>query len=765
MLATSGTSYEGERVDGEALSSPFGGASFAQMNGHEAAGTQEAYAASALGPALETPFAEAMAVGDESTYEALAFESVVSELEDEEFDEAVQGLVDEAAARHLASSASWSSESEAPALAANEVEAWVGGVAAEADRLLERLAEQFTDRTYETINVNEVESEGMRMIAEAGPLSLATEQFLGKLVKKVKGAVKGAINLAKKGIALAGKILPVGRIFDALRKLVQPLLKRVLQMAMNKLPESVRPYAKQLADKLFGNKESEAPQTGPVAVGEITEAFDARLAESLLAPTEAYANTVAQEAEAEAENEALSHDPVATLDAARARLANQLEAATPGVSPIAEVEQFIPVVMAAMPIVRLGLKIVGRDKVVRFLADKLAGLIKGHIGPQAAQALARPIVDVGLRMLSLEAESSGGASAIGAEAMVATLEDTIRAVGELPAEAFENPLRLEAETHEAFVEAAARHVPRALLARNLGAIETTQDRGVWVYMPRVTRPCYRYKKYTHVFRVPVSRPVARAIRFPSGDTLETRLLDAGARVWPVQTEVHLYESLPGTQLGHLAAFEAGVSANEASEAASEFEELTPEVASMLVNEPGLGRRTPGRHQRHRSRRLFRVVAPGMRVRRAKRFSVRLDVSAASPVLRLHLRMSEREAHEISSALAKKAHTQVIAHMRQCVGAAFRTALTARLARRLAEKAGSPVPPDRPAALAEKIADGLLTVVSARLPESATALAQAARDAARGLTLTFEFKFTDKAALVTGDPAAPTLTIRPGWHRD
>ncbi len=40
-----------------------------------------------------------------------------------------------------------------------------------------------------------------------------------------------------------------------------------------------------------------------------------------------------------------------------------------------------------------------------------------------------------------------------------------------------------------------------------------------------------------------------------GDTLERRLLDAGARVWPVQTEVHLYETLPGTQLGHLAAFE------------------------------------------------------------------------------------------------------------------------------------------------------------------------------------------------------------------
>ena len=708
-----------------------------------------------------------MATSDEATYEALAFETVMTELEDEGFDEAVQGLVDEAAARHLSSSASWSSESEAPMLAAGEVETWLGGVASEADRLLERLAEQFTDRTFETINPNELEVEGARLIAEAGPHSLATEQFLGKLIKKAKGLVKGAVSLAKKGIAAVGKILPVGKIFDALKKLVQPLLKKVLQMALNKLPASVQPIAKDLAAKLFGSRESEAPQTGMEmeTSSEVAEAFDARLAEALTAPNDG--RVAALVAESEAEAETLSRDPLNELDGARARLSRQLESATPGVSPLAEMEQFIPVVMAALPIIRMGLGIIGRDKVVRFLAGKLADLIKGHIGPQAAQTIARPIVDVGMRMLTLEAESTNGAAALGSEAMVATLEDTIRAVGELPAEAFSDPLRLEAETHEAFVEAVSRHVPRSLLARNLRAVETVQDRGgVWIYMPRVTRPCYRYKKYTHVYRVPIAAPAARAVRFPSGDTLERRLLDAGARVWPVQAEVHLYESLPGTQLGHLAAFEAEASAAEASEAVSEFEELTPEVASMLVNEPGLGRRArPGRAGRGSPRRMFRVVVPGLKVRRAKRFTVRLDASAASPVLRVHLRLSEREAHEASTALAKNGQAQVIAQLRTIVSGAFRTALTTRLTRQLAAKAGAPVPPDRPAALAEKIAESLLSVVSAKLPESATAFAQAARDAANGLTLTFEFRFAEKAALISGEPAAPTMTIRPGWHRD
>src|SRR5205823_2726939 len=155
----------------------------------------------------------------------------------------------------------------------------------------------------------------------------------------------------------------------------------------------------------------------------------------------------------------------------------------------------------------------------------------------------------------------------------------------------------------AFVEAAERHIPRRLLSKRLPAIETADGRGVWVYMPRVTRPCYRYKKYTHVFRVPISRTTARAIRFPAGDTLERRLLDAGARVWPVESEVHLFETLPGTQLGHLAAFEAELPAAESAQATAEFEEFTPEVASMLVNEPGLGKRAHA----HGPKRLFRIA--------------------------------------------------------------------------------------------------------------------------------------------------------------
>ncbi len=740
----------------EALHSPFGPAQFAEASEAPLASLFE----SAGTGALESPFAEAMALAAEDEGEGPILESLIAELEDEAFDEAIQGLVDEAAAMHLTSSASWSSDSEAPALAAGEVEAWLGGVGTEADRLLERIAEHFGDRNVESLTSAEVESAGERFLAEAGPLSLATEQFLGGLIKKAGKLVKGVVNIAKKGLKAVGKLLPLGKLFAALKRLVQPLLKRVLGMAISRLPVAVRPIAKTLAGKLFGNRESEAPQTGETTATEVAEAFDTRLAESMFASTEGQVDQLVAEAEAEAE--APSNDAVRDLDAARARLSRQLQEATPGVSPVAEVEQFIPIVMAALPIIRLGITIIGRDRVVGFIADKLADLIKGHIGADAAKALSRPIVDIGLKMLTLEAESAEAATGVGAEAVVATLEDTVRRLAELPAEAFSDPLRLESETQAAFAEAAARYIPRSFLARDLAAIETSRDAGVWVYMPRVTRPCFRYRKFTHVYRLAIPRPAARAIRFPSGDTLERRLLDAGARSWPLEAEVHLYETLPGTQLGHLAAFEAGATPAEAAAASEEFEELTPEVAAMLVQEPGLGRSAGTRPGQ---RRLFRITSPGLRVRRSRRFTVRLDASAAAPVLRLHVRLSERESHEIAGALARKANVQVVSQIRAALGPAFRAALTRRMARHLAEKAGAPVPPARAAELAEKLAEAMLGAVSTNLPSSAPSLGDAARDAAPGVTLTFEFRFKDKAALVSGDPTAPTLVIRPGWHRD
>lgn len=735
------------------LESPFAGAQLSAPVEGIGAGSQ-----SPVATEWESPFSEALSF--ETTSESMvATELLMAELESEEFMGALEALADEAAARHLMSTTMWTSHGEAPALATSEAEAFIGGVGAEADRLLERLEAHFIGRTIETLTENEIDSVGSRFVAEAGVLSSATEQFLGGLLKKAGSIVKGVVNVAKKGIQAVGKFLPLGKLWNTLKGLVKPLLSRVLKAALGKLPPAVRPIAETLAKKLFGT--GEASSAIPL-VHELGESFDHQLAEALLAPSDTEADRLVFEAEAEALAE--TPDTVAALDAARARLANQLREATPGSVPRLELEEFIPVVLAALPLIKLGITVIGRQRVVGFLADRLADLIKGMIGEQAAKAISGPIVDVGLGLLTLEAETQP--EGLGAEALVSTVEDTVRKVMELPAEALElGPVR-DLELHEAFASAASRHLPRALLRAGLPMVDTVHGTGVWMMMPRSTRPCFRYKKFTETYPIVIQRPTARAITFPGGDTLELRLLDAGVSAWPVQGEVHLYEAIPGTQLGHLAAFEGEGSLPEALVATDEFEVLTPEIASMLIAEPGQGRAArpssptaapdvaPGT-------RLFRLKVAGRRIRRTRRFEVRLDASGSVPTLRLHLYLGERESHQIAEAVAKGQPAAMLAGVKALLGPAFELALTARLQRHLSAKIPGPVAPARAKALARLVSEGALTALGAAVSGLAPKFVEAARDPRPGATLTFEFRFSDKAALIGGTPATPAVSVLAG----
>src|SRR5690348_9669706 len=200
------------------------------------------------------------------------------------------------------------------------------------------------------------------------------------------------------------------------------------------------------------------------------------------------------------------------------------------------------------------------------------------VGTEAASQISRPLVDVGLRMLGFEVPA-GQEHTMAGEALASTVEGTVLRLLEQPAEAFADELQLDTAVQQAFAEAAAAAMPDRLLHADLPERETAEG-GAWVLMPRTARPAYRYRRYARVFVVPVSRQLARAVPWSDGGTLESYLLDRGAERWPVQSEVELYEALPGTHLGHLAADPGEVQA------------LTPEVAGLLLREPGLGRRLP-----------------------------------------------------------------------------------------------------------------------------------------------------------------------------
>ncbi|MGH4006978.1 MAG: hypothetical protein ACRDTH_02200 [Pseudonocardiaceae bacterium] len=742
------------------------------------------------GQVITTPFAESLASFDESDLEAEAFDALRAEFEDEEFFEALEALVDEAAARHLTAAGSWRQESEAFQLESSEAEQWMEAVAAQADRLLGELEARFGDRPVDAVTEAEIDAvvgfsefEHERLDSPVD----AQEQFLKKLVSKVKKVVTGVGKLVKKGIGAVTKLLPLGKLFGFLKKLVRPLLERVLQKAIGKLPKELQPIATKLAARFTKGASASAGKSAPAdasapatptapdpAEGEspwsaesLADAFDARLAEAILAPNDAVATELLAEFEAESRGAAdfVVDGPLTALDVGRQRLARQLVEAEPGRPPLAEMEQFIPVVMAAMKLIKLGVKVIGRKRVVDFIAKLLATLIQGMVGEQAARQLSGHVADAGLRLLGLEAERTADGM-LGAEALVATTEDTIREVMALPAESLENELLLEAAVQDAFTAAAIRHFPAKVLRPDLVESETDGEHGIWVMFPRAARPHYRYKKYTVIQPVRITRPLARSVTFADGETLEDRLLDAGAHRWPIQGEAHFYELLSGAEFGHLAAFELDGEVTSYSEAALEFEELAPSRPLPIPHPQSRGRGAAPQQGRSRKpgTRVFHLKVPGLRQRHRHPFALRLDLTAAKPELRVHLRVSERIAHQLVEHLEKQRLVQVVATIRKLVGAPVQQALASRL-QRLLTKRGITLPEGAGAHLSAALAEAIARAVAKQLPAAAATLTTAAKDPAPGVTLTFGFSFEDREAIGRGEPGDPTLTIRSGVHRD
>jgi hypothetical protein len=736
------------------------------------------------GRALESPFGTGYTRELDHT-EAGELSEVAAELleqlDDEDFTDALEALLDGAAEQHAADLVSWSGV-PSPAQALSMLEGWVEPLALAAERAVDGLAERVAGVDIGALSEEELDTllEGALLEVPAGEEMF--EQFLGKLLKKAKGLVKGAVAVARKGIAAVGKLMPINLLLGKLKDLVRPLLDRVLRAAIGKLPASVQPIARTVAAKLGlpvpADAAAGAAATAPAAADAASEEdavtrlaaeFDIQTTGLLLAPEVVGEYSTYED---------LGTDPVAELDDARARLAEELVDLPPGSDPAREIEQFIPAVMAVKPLIKLGISMIGRDRVIGFIADRIAGLIGGFVGADAAKQLARPLVDIGMRAIGFEA--GGNPAVLAGEALASTVEGTVLRLLELPTEAFADELRLDAAVQSAFAEAAAAFVPGQFLRQDLPERETAGEGGVWVLLPRAARPRYRYRRYTRVYAVPITRQVARAVPWSDGGTMESYLLDRGVERWPVAAEVDLYETLPGTQLGHLAQGEA---APNAEGGAPQFQPLSPEIAGLLLREPGLGRAVPsrgfgqpghgrgGRHGRPvAGRRFFRVRPVGIagpvtavvaRPRRA--VAVWITLSGANPSVRVALRLTERQGQDMLAKLAPgrggaKDLPGALAALTTHFGAALPAAVVGRLLR-------TKVVPD--AAQAGPIADRVATAVSAAVSGFLTqrdhALAAAARDPANGLTITVTFAGVTRQAL-DGTLPAGQVSVSPGWSR-
>lgn len=682
-----------------------------------------------------------------------------AELEDEDFVDSLDQLINDAAAHQLADQRNWSSlPAEADSRAS--LEDWIEPVATEAERALDGFAERLVGHDLYGMPAQEFE-QLLEAAGSAGQFApTGYENFLGGIIRAGKKLVSGAVGLVKKGIAAVGKVLPVNLLLNKLKGLVRPLLKRVISAAMNRLPASVRPLARQLAAKL-GVAEAEAEDHAS-AEG-LAEVFELEVAALLYAPEaeEELGESFFEPREYE------STDSLAALETARAKFTERLAALPDGSTPAAEIEQFLPAVMAVQPLIKLGISIIGRQRVVKFIADILANLAKGLIGEGPARMLATPVADLGLKVFGFETEAESDRMRA-AEAVASTVEGATLRLLELPEAVFEDQLQLAAAVQEAFVEAAAAYLPDKVLHQDLPERETAGDSGVWVLMPRSAKPRYRFRKYTRVFAVPITRQAARAIRWSDGGTLEGHLLDRGVRRWPLEAEVDLYEAIPGTQYGHLTQDEATDEALAAD--SSEFQLLTPEIAGLLLREPALGKAADagpgvGRARPQVGRRYFRIRSSALsRINRAKRLARRLRVVLEPSRRRLlvQLRLSERQAQQLlallqpASPTARRDLPSVLAALRQLYEPRLPQVLAARMVRHALAKDAAEA-----AAPVEALLKALAAALSKFLAQRAAQLAAAVAEPANGVTISLTFQDLTKEKLGAA-VQLPEVAVHAGW---
>jgi hypothetical protein len=703
---------------------------------------------------LSSPFVQAF-VGDDlgaSSSSGAARRVLLAELHDEELDDAIYELVGETAA--------FASAGAGARLNAASLQMRLSPLAAEIEGFIQRAADQFGTRDAATFTELEIDDVVSRISPER-QLSPAFENFFGAIKKAVSKVAKGAVGLAKKGIEVAAK-LGLGPVLEKLKALVRPLLERVLKGAIQRLPAAVQPHAKALAAKLpslFGMETAVAEGEEPALdVSAIQGEFNGRVADLLLGEA---AIDVDDEFAGWHETGSGEAPGIADLDAARERFVADLERLDDGGDAGPAVERFVP---ALFPVLKLGLRLAGRKRVVDLLAGLVSKLIGRFVGPASAGALSTALVDAGLKLLGLEVSESDQRRTANA-AIAATVEETVRRVSEMPDAVLDNEALLEGSIVRAFEDAAVANLPPMLSAevyrRRPELVETDGRSGCWIPYP--IRGPKRYKKFSRVFRTRITPRVAMTVttfgEVPLAQFFQEQLgLDAGEEL---EADVHLYETLPGTLLGEVARLDAN---GQGPVSMQEFHPLTPQAAGLLVREPGLGRDLSAASlAAPRSlavgQRFFRVAVPGRRLaalaasaaglrgRPRRGTGVHTVLDFPGDAIKLYLYLSERRAQELAATLRKQGHAGAVATTLKTVidrgvAAATTGQVTGRIrliheALSLNEARGGAlarVPRAAVAAFASRIGEWTLTALTDYLGGQSARFIAATEDAQDGVTV-------------------------------
>jgi hypothetical protein len=622
---------------------------------------------------IDTPFVSEYEGVEPQTPESAEARDLLFELYDEQFDEALAEIADQAwdAVRQRAEPFGETGASAA-ATAEEFLQEWSQPVRQAAETMLENIAQGVSEHGVASMSESEVDQFFEQFEPRGTGLEPHFENFLGGLWDKAKKLAKKGLAVAKKGLTL---IPGLRALISKLKGLVRPLLDRVLRMAIDKLPPTLRPLARQLAQRVLGTKvgevEGEEFEQTPAApdVAAFQRQFDFDAAALMFAADETDQEVVLNEAVYGAERQ--QGDTVAQLQDARSRFVGELEA---GVEPERAMEQFIPAVMAMLPIARTAISLIGRERIVDMLAKLLAGFVKRYVPAEAATQLSTAIVDAGMRMLSLETpvENEANEPRIAWETIAQTVEDTVRRVGELDETVFEDSALLEAEVTDAFHEAAAENFPPQLIASELHEAPLS---ATWVLMPTGRRRKY-YKKYTQIFDVEITAQMAASVATFGGTKLDVFLKDRLGVIPPVRARVHLYQAISGTTLPRIARLERNVQGlGTGAHGAMQLHPLTVQAAGTLLQHPRLGRNVSGEFLSSRravaaGERFYHLEIAGARpvivsttpgatqvVRRTSRVNVTLDFPRDE--FRVFVYLSESEAQEIAAKIRTHDLTSVL----------------------------------------------------------------------------------------------------------
>lgn len=596
-------------------------------------------------PAAESPFSrtyEPSGTGAKSSPVAEEYVNLLGELDNQEFVESLYEMASDLEER-------WRSNINNELAMGNNYQAYVARQAKdyfeplqrEFNGMIEKLAQHFSGNDLAGLNESAVEQLFETIEYDHSALTPAQDQFLGNVFKKVRSVASTVTNLAKKGANLLGKLSPLHLILKKLEPLMKPILDRVLKFAIGKLPKNLQPHAQGLAKKYL-NQETPFAGTDNYAMEEtsldaIQTELDNNIAQLLFTPDENEANNIILNYETAADhlerNEAYNNETYggAALDAARQQFINELRNLQEGENPAPAIERFLPVaIMALRPAVKIALKMVGRKRVIDFLAGMLSNLISKYVPSNISKPLASNIIDVGMSAIGFEVQETTQ-SDIAYETIANTIEETIQHMTGLTDEVLSDNERLAVHTLDAFEKAAADNFPAQYIRSEL---RPNRQKAIWVKMPRRS-PVKFYKKFTHIYDVTIDPKAAAEVKIyrnlPLANFLKDKYgLDASK---PIKAKAYLYEATAGTRLSLISRSEnlPGLNARQ-PKAWVQLLPLTKEAASILLKEESLGTEFPSQNAATR----FRTV-PGQRF-------YYLEIEGA----RLRIPQVNRSAHKHAS---------------------------------------------------------------------------------------------------------------------